>query len=161
MDEVRSSIRDRAPSGGAAPDARLAPLMLFLATLGWGFSFAWAKSVQETTNRCLGFSAESAVGPVLTLGVRYTLAGGLLLALVGRTRRGWSAAGVGRALVLGLLLGGALALQHLGLARTSEAVSAFLTSLTVLIVPLLMAIVFRKPPGRWFVIACSVASVIA
>ena len=34
----------------------------------------------------------------------------------------------------------------LGLDRTSEAVSAFLTSLTVVFVPLLMVVIVRRPP---------------
>jgi drug/metabolite transporter (DMT)-like permease len=38
----------------------------------------------------------------------------------------------------------------LGLDRTSEAVSAFLTSLTVVFVPLLMVVVIRRPPRAAF-----------
>jgi drug/metabolite transporter (DMT)-like permease len=38
--------------------------------------------------------------------------------------------------------------QHLGLDRTSEAVTAFLTSLTILFVPLMMTLVLRRPPPK-------------
>jgi drug/metabolite transporter (DMT)-like permease len=47
---------------------------------------------------------------------------------------------------LGALLWAGHTAQVLGLDRTTEAVSAFLTSLTVVFVPLLMAIVVRRPP---------------
>lgn len=133
--------------------------MLLLATFGWGFGFTWAKSAQEQVNRALGLPLDSAIGPVLTLGLRYLVAGLLLLLLVGRARRGWSRASVGRALTLGVLLGGAVGLQHLGLGHTSEAVSAFLTSLTVLFVPLLMTVVFRTPPTRALWVAAGLATV--
>jgi drug/metabolite transporter (DMT)-like permease len=143
-------------AGGSA--SRIPPAMLFLATVGWGVGFTWAKSAQDAANEYLGLAPEAALGPVLMLGVCYTAAGVLLLALVGRARRGWSSASIRRALILGALLGGALGLQHLGLARTSEAVSAFLTSLTVLIVPLIMLLVFRRPPPRAFWCAAVLAT---
>ncbi|HEY0475966.1 MAG TPA: DMT family transporter [Kofleriaceae bacterium] len=144
---------------GGSSAHRLAPAMLFLATVGWGVGFTWAKSAQDAANEYLHASPEAAAGPVLLLGICYTAAGLLLLATIGRARRGWSGASLRRALVLGALLGGALGLQHLGLARTSEAVSAFLTSLAVLIVPLIMRVVFRRAPPRAFWCAAILATV--
>jgi drug/metabolite transporter (DMT)-like permease len=153
----RAGIRD-APDAAGSPAKRLAPLMLLLATFGWGFGFTWAKSTQAAVNLQLALPAEAALGPVLTLGLRYTLAAMLLLAFIGRTRRGWSAASIRRALILGVLLGLALGVQHLGLGRTSEAVSAFLTSLSVLFVPLVMTLAFRRSPGRPLWIAAVLAT---
>lgn len=163
----RAHIRD-APEPFARPSeppvdaraaGRLPSSMLLVATFGWGLGFTWAKSSQEALNAGLGLPADAALGPVLALGLRYTLAGLLLLGLVGRARRGWSAASLRRALALAVLLGLAVGLQHLGLGRTSEAVSAFLTSLTVLFVPLVMTVAFRRSPGRPLWIAAVLATV--
>lgn len=133
--------------------------MLLVATLGWGLGFTWAKSSQATLDRGLGLPEDAALGPVLALGLRYTLAGLVLLALVGRARRGWSRASLRRALALGLLLAVAVGLQHLGLGRTSEAVSAFLTSSTVLFVPLITTVALRRAPGRPLWLAAVIATV--
>lgn len=147
------------PSVRALPRAfKFATLMLLLATVGWGFGFVWAKSMQQAVNQQLNLPSEAAFGPLLTLGVRYTLAGVLMLAVVSRARRGWSRASIGRVLWLGGLLGVALGMQHLGLGRTSEAVSAFLTSLTVLFVPFLMTVALRKPPPPLFWAAVVIAT---
>jgi drug/metabolite transporter (DMT)-like permease len=45
--------------------------------------------------------------------------------------------------------------QVIGLDRTSEAVSAFLTSLTVVVVPITLTVVLRQPPraGMWIAVA--------
>lgn len=133
--------------------------MLLVATFGWGLGFTWAKSSQATLNLGLGLPEDAVLGPVLALGVRYTLAGLLLLVLMRRARRGWSMASLRRALALGVLLAVAVGLQHLGLGRTSEAVSAFLTSSTVLFVPLVMTVALRRSPGRALWIAVVVATV--
>jgi drug/metabolite transporter (DMT)-like permease len=66
--------------------------------------------------------------------------------LIPGARRDWSRAAVGRSIGLGALLWAGHTAQVLGLDRTTEAVSAFLTSLTVVFVPLLMAIGVRRPP---------------
>jgi drug/metabolite transporter (DMT)-like permease len=68
------------------------------------------------------------------------------MAIFRDARRGWNFSVVWRTGVLGTLLSGGMILQHLGLDRTSEAVSAFLTSLTILFVPLIMTAVLRRPP---------------
>jgi len=154
MDETR----DSSGNPGASSAVRFATLMLLLATVGWGLGFTWAKSAQEAVNQKLDLPPEAAVGPLLTVGVRYVLAGFLMLAVVGRSRRGWSRVGIARALSLGGLLGAATGLQHLGLGRTSEAVSAFLTSLTVLFVPLLMTVALRRPPSPLFWVAVALAT---
>lgn len=133
--------------------------MLLVATFGWGLGFTWAKSSQATLNLALGLPEDAVLGPVLALGVRYTLAGLLLLVLMRRARRGWSMASLRRALALGVLLAVAVGLQHLGLGRTSEAVSAFLTSSTVLFVPLITTVALRRAPGPPLWLAAVVATV--
>lgn len=132
--------------------------MLLLATLGWGCGFTWAKAAQEAVNQGLSLPPDAPLGPLLTVGVRYVLAGVLMPVLIGRARRGWSGASLRRALALGGLLGTAVGVQHVGLGRTSEAVSAFLTSLSILFVPLLMTVALRRPPARLFWIAVVLAT---
>jgi drug/metabolite transporter (DMT)-like permease len=77
---------------------------------------------------------------------RFTAAGLVWLLLFPAARRGWTWSCFRRALILGLLLWGGQTVQMLGLDRTSEAVNAFLTSLTVVFVPLMMALALRRPP---------------
>ena len=73
-------------------------------------------------------------------------------------RRGWSFRSLLRSMLLGVLCAAALIVQHLGLDRTSEAVSAFLTSLTILFVPILMTLALRKPPQRELWIGVALAT---
>src|SRR5207253_2740481 len=56
---------------------------------------------------------------------------------------------------------GAMMGQQLGLDRTSQAVSAFLTSLSILFVPLLMLLVLRRPPpaALWLGVALAGAGI--
>jgi drug/metabolite transporter (DMT)-like permease len=49
-------------------------------------------------------------------------------------------------------------LQVLGLDRTTEAVSAFLTSLTIIWVPAIMTLCMRKPPRWWYWVGVALAS---
>ena len=74
-------------------------------------------------------------------------------------RRGWTWRGVGWSVGVGALLTVGLVAQHLGLDRTSEAVSAFLTSLTILFVPLLMTVVLRKPPRALLWVGIALATI--
>lgn len=140
---------------------RFATLMLLLATAGWGVGFTWAKAAQEAVNRNLGLPPGGILGPLLTLGVRFSLAGLLMLAVVPRARTGWSKVTFRRALALGGLLWAANGLQHWGLGLTSEAVSAFLTSLSILFVPLVMTAFLRASPGRnvWLAVIVAMAGI--
>jgi drug/metabolite transporter (DMT)-like permease len=139
------------------PTDHVAALMLLLATIAWGFGFTWAKAAQETINFRAGLEAEAPLGPVLLLAVRFLLAGLLMLIVLAPARRGWSSASINRSLILGGLVGLGMIFQHLGLAHTSEAVTAFLTSLTILFVPILL-ILLGKPPRPIFWIAVGLAT---
>ena len=128
-------------------DERNASLALLLATFFWGAAFTWAKAAGERVLRDGGLPPGAALGPMLILGWRFLLAGVLWTILFPRARRGWSMASVRRTLIIAVPLGVGMISQHLGLDRTSEAVAAFLTSLTIIFVPLLMTIALRKPPA--------------
>jgi drug/metabolite transporter (DMT)-like permease len=127
---------------------RAAVTALLTATCFWGCGFTWAKSGGEAINNAAGLGQGAGLGPIWLLAVRFTLAGLIWLVIFPASRRGWTLASVARAAVAGAFLAGGLITQHLGLDRASEAVTAFLTSLTILFVPLLMTIVLRKPPPR-------------
>jgi drug/metabolite transporter (DMT)-like permease len=124
----------------------IAVLALLLATVFWGSGFAWAKQAGQAVQDRAGLGRQAPFGPIFILAWRFGLAAAVWFAVFPAARRGWTLAGVRRSSIVGLLLGAGLIVQHLGLDRTSEAVSAFLTSLTILFVPILMLAVFRKPP---------------
>ncbi len=131
---------------------RVAETALLLATLIWGASFTWAKEGGDAVNSLAGAADHALLGPMFLMGVRFLGAGLIWLTVFPQARRGWTRQSVGRGIVLGLLMTGGTALQMLGLDRTSEAVSAFLTSLTILWVPTIMTLGMRRPPPGvfWF-----------
>ncbi len=126
---------------------RRAELALLGAALLWGCSFTWAKAGGEAINQAAGLR-HGALGPIVLLGARFTLAGLIMLAAVPAARRGWSRVSLRRTLGVGLLLSAATLAQNVGLDFTSEATSAFLTSLVVLVVPVLSLVLWRKAPPR-------------
>ena len=130
-----SSAGERTPS-----------LALLAATLFWGFGFTWAKMGGAAVNAAMGLADGAYVGPLFLLGWRFVLASLLWAVLFREARTGWTIRSALRGALLGTLLGAGLVLQHIGLDRTSEAVAAFLTALTIVFVPLLMTLVVRKPP---------------
>ena len=153
-----------APAGeaaSAARQARRATLALLLATVLWGCGFTWAKAAGEAVHRVLGLQSGSAFGPIFVLGWRFILASLIVAVAVPRARAGWTPRGAWRVFLVGLLLASGLVVQHLGLDRTSEAVSAFLTSLTILFVPLILTVVLRRPPApvMWLGIVLATAGV--
>src|SRR5215218_787550 len=130
----------------ANPNDRTPALALVAATLFWGFGFTWAKMGGEAVNAAMGLGNGAYVGPIFLLAWRFTIASALWAILFRDARRGWTVRSAMRGVLLGLFLGTGLVLQHIGLDRTSEAVAAFLTALTIVFVPLLMTVVIRKPP---------------
>ncbi len=117
---------------------------LLVATVGWGGGFTWAKVGGRSINQAMGVGIGTPLGPVALLAIRFLIAGSLWFLLFPASRQGWSWKSVGRAMVIGVLLAIGLGVQHLGLDRTTAAVSAFLTSLTIVFVPLLSTITLRK-----------------
>jgi drug/metabolite transporter (DMT)-like permease len=147
----------------APDDARghAAVLALLLGTLFWGCAFTWAKAGGEALNAAAGLPAGAGLGPVLLLAWRFVIPAALWFAVFPAARRGWSWRSGGRAALIGGLSAVGLVLQHLGLDRTSEAVSAFLTALTVLFVPVLMTTAARRPPAGtvWAGVAVATAGI--
>jgi drug/metabolite transporter (DMT)-like permease len=161
MQTGSDKVGDEAHSHNAAAHRRAAVLALILATVFWGCGFTWAKSAGETINALAGLPAGSPLGPIWVLAMRFTAGGLLWLILFPGARRGWEFQDVVRSIILGLVLSAGMIIQHLGLDRTSEAVSAFLTSLTILFVPIMMTLILRRPPRAivWLGVALATAGV--
>src|SRR4051812_46576257 len=125
---------------------RGAALALLAGTGFWGCGFTWAKAGGEAGNHSAGLGGGALFGAIFLLAVRFLSGGILWLIIFPASRRGWTRKSFINASIIGLLLSLGLITQHLGLDRTSEAVAAFLTSLTIVFVPLLMMLALRKPP---------------
>ncbi len=114
---------------------RLADLALAGVTLIWGATFVVVKEALESSST------------LLFLALRFSLAALALMLLFRRRlerprRSTWAAgAAAGTALFLGYLF------QTLGLRLTTPAKSAFLTGLSVVLVPLLGAVLYRTLPA--------------
>lgn len=102
-----------------------AEFLLVLATMVWGATFVVVKDA-------LQFATPSAF-----LAVRFTLAGILLFIFMARGR--WSAAVVGRGILLGIFLYAGYLFQTTGLLYTTPSKSAFITGFSVVVVPFLQA----------------------
>src|SRR3954468_19678672 len=126
---------------------RGAVIALIFATVFWGCGFTWAKEAGEVVNHRMGLGNGAMLGPVWILAWRFLSAGLIWLAIFPNARPGVNLCVFPRALILGAMLATGLVVQHLGLDRTSEAVTAFLTSLTILFVPVLAWGLLRKPPA--------------
>jgi drug/metabolite transporter (DMT)-like permease len=160
-----TDVSERASRARNVTDRRASPrkaaIALLVSCVVWGGSFTWAKAASEGINAAAGLPHDATLGPMLLLAWRFTLAGVAWFVLFPAARRGWSWASVGRAFAAGAVFAAGMITQQTGLTRTSEAVSAFLTSLSILFVPLLMTIALRKPPPlvMWVGVALATAGI--
>jgi drug/metabolite transporter (DMT)-like permease len=135
------------------PPIRRARTLLFGATALWGLSFPLMRGLELTQ----GAHAAHVPFPALAaadMAVRFLAAALILLPIYGRelptiSRLEWSQAGG-----LAFFAGAGLFLQTLGLLWTDASVSAFLTQLYTLIVPLIVACRDRRWPTLRTVAAC-------
>ena len=121
-----------------------ADLALLGNTVIWGATFVLVKDALRD------------ISPMAYLALRFALAGLALFALYGRNLKRdsmWKGAATGGFLFLGYLF------QTTGLQYTTPSKSAFYTSLSIPMVPLLAALVYRKAPRRVEVAGIAVASV--
>lgn len=127
------------------PAVWAADLALLAITLIWGVTFPVVKG------------ALADASPLSFTAVRLSLGAALLWFALGRRRL--PAAVWGPGMVLGLCLGSGYALQTTGLAYISPSVSAFITSLSVVLVPVLLALCWRRPQHAavWWGAAVAVA----
>jgi len=125
---------------------RFAVAMLLLSCVFWGGSFAWQKSAGDAINLAAGLPVTHGLGQLLLLSGRFFIASVIWLIVFPRSLHGWSMRTVFRSMILGGVFGIGMILQATGLARTTASLSAFLTSLTILFVPLIMTVALKKSP---------------
>lgn len=138
--------------------SHFAALMLLLATAAWAVSFSLAKDGGHRLNVLAGAGDNAFFGPTGLQGLRFTFAAVVWFAVIPLARRGWTWAGVFRGGYTGVLLAAGIILQHLALDRTTPAATAFLTSLSVLWVPLLFCLTRWRLPATPLLIAVGLAS---
>ena len=118
---------------------------LLLATLIWGATFT------------LIHKALASVDPVLFVALRFGLAAPLTLLFFHRRVRLGSLLQLGRGVLLGTVLFLGYLLQTLGLVHTSASRSGFFTSLAVLFVPMLLAVLERRRPRGGVILSVALA----
>jgi drug/metabolite transporter (DMT)-like permease len=164
---VAPRLNDRItnPMSIAAPDQppshRRAAFALLLGTVFWGCGFTWARAGAIAIARRGGLPADASFPPILLLGLRFAGASVIWLACSRSARAGWTPRAVGQSLLVGVPLSLGLILQHVGLDRSSESTSAFLTSLTILFVPIMTTVILRRPPSGvlWIGVAVATAGI--
>lgn len=109
--------------------------LLLLATAIWGCSFVLVRLV-------LG-----EVSPLLFVALRFTIAAAVLLPFVVRRPELRRGPVVRAGFVVGFWLVLGFALQTVGIKTTEPARAAFLTGVTVVLVPLLLVLVYRRAPS--------------
>lgn len=128
-------------------------MLLLGSTLFWGLSFPLIRSLSLAQRPSVPHLSDQALACADTA-IRFGVASLFLLPfclrhLAGITRREWEQAGV-----LALLAGMGLFLQTLGLAWTDASITAFLTQLYTLLVPLMVALRDRRAPTPRVIGAC-------
>lgn len=147
------------------PSEHRAILGLLIACALWGMSFNWNKEAQALIGQRLseisGDPFAEQLGPGLFLAVRFAAAVVLCAVLFPKSLRGWTRRTVLAGVAGGLPLSCGMLLQHYGLAHTSESLSAFLTSLTVLFTPILATVVLRHRISKllWMSVFCATLGV--
>ncbi|MCE0499026.1 MAG: DMT family transporter [Methylacidiphilales bacterium] len=135
------------------PLVRRARFLLIGATVLWGLSFPLMRGL-ELAQRANAPAVSDSTLACADMAVRFGLAAlcflpFLIRQLGGITFREWS-----QALGLAFLAGPGLYLQTLGLAWTDASVSAFLTQMYTLLVPLVVALRDRRFPSPRVIFAC-------
>jgi drug/metabolite transporter (DMT)-like permease len=116
------------------PKLILADLALIFATLIWGSTFTIVKL------------SLAQVSPILFIALRFWVATLIMIAVLPRAIIGISGRTLRRGLTLAAVLLSGFVFQTLGLRSTTPSRSAFITSLSVLLVPLLGYFLFRHRP---------------
>jgi drug/metabolite transporter (DMT)-like permease len=122
---------------------------LFFSCFVWGMAFTWIKNGQSALG---GLIAERAgrvpgaedIGPGAFLAVRFTLVTLCWMLLFPAAVKNFSRQTLVSGSVNGFFLAVGLWLQHYGLAKASEALTAFLTGLVVFFTPLVSVVVLRE-----------------
>jgi drug/metabolite transporter (DMT)-like permease len=121
-------------------------LLLLLVTFAWGSTFVLVKQ------------AVGEIDVFSFLGIRFLLAALLLAAALGTRWRRCDRRTVARGAALGTFLFLSYAFQTVGLTLTSASSAAFITGLSVVMVPVLSALAFRQYPPRGVAVGVGMAT---
>ncbi len=124
-----------------------ADLALILITFVWGSTFTVVKQSLEL------------VSPILFVALRFCLATLIVAACMPGQIRKISGKTFLQGAVLSLVLVGGFIFQTLGLQSTNPSYSAFITSLSVLLVPLLGYLIFRHSPRPQTIVGVVLATI--
>jgi drug/metabolite transporter (DMT)-like permease len=122
---------------------RQAVFWLVLVCLVWGVSFTITKEILRLAS------------PLVFMGLRFGLGSLILLGNL----RGLTRDELGGGVVLGLLFWGGFAFQTFGLAETTPSRSAFITSLSTPLVPLVSFFLHRSVPRPHIIVGIAMAGV--
>jgi drug/metabolite transporter (DMT)-like permease len=120
--------------------------MLVLATAYWGVSFPVIKSVTSLNLSYFPWAGTAFV-TAMASAPRFVVAVLLLIAFTGRARWVPNAGELRQGLWVGAFAAAGTLLQTDGMQFTSASTSAFLTQLSAILVPALMALRYRRNPG--------------
>lgn len=120
--------------------ARRATAALAATTLAWGSTFVVVRDL-------VGTEGASALPPLSLVCARFAVAGAAALAVALAARARFDAATIGRGLLLGAITAGGFGFQTLGLQHTTAARSAFITNVSLLLVPVFGMAAGRPRPG--------------
>jgi len=123
-----------------------ADLGLFYAAAVWGATFFMVKG------------ALADVDPIVMVGYRFTLAGLILLGYL-QIKKQSIFEGLGKAMILGLLLWFLYVPQTIGLKYTTASNSGFITGLFVAFIPVFLRTIFKRKPTLMEVLASAVSVV--
>jgi len=141
----------------SSPDGALvrkARVLLIGSTVLWGMSFPLVRGVELVQHANVAGLSDGALAAA-NVAIRFALAVAILVPIYGAqfvyiTGREWS-----QAAGLAIFAVGGLYLQTLGLAWTDASITAFLTQLYSLIVPLIVAVRDRRFPSLRVIVACA------
>jgi drug/metabolite transporter (DMT)-like permease len=124
------------PNGGGKLSPLQADLILLIVTLIWGGTFPVLKILV------------AALQPLYLVGIRFLLAFILLTPFAWPRLRWLDRKTVGTGITLGLLIWGGFLSQTIGIQYTTASKAAFITALSVVITPVLAALLLRKKPEK-------------
>lgn len=114
-----------------------AHILLVLITFAWGSTFVLVKNALHDSS------------PLLLNGLRMAIAAVTLAIYFRKEFAGMTRASIRGGVIVGLFLGVGYACQTAGLTMTTPSKSAFLTGMSVVLVPVLLAVGWRKKVDRW------------
>ena len=122
-----------------------ANLALLLITLIWGSSFIFMKNALDF------------ISPLAFLGIRFSIAAVILILVNIKKLKNVNAVSIKNGAIVGALVFSYMLLQVVGLLYTTASKSALITGISVVLVPLISAVVLKKAPDLNAVIGVGLA----